>query len=261
MFSLNGIDLTDDARGWAFSYNSQPLSALAFDRVALTRPGRDGVLPLPAGARAEAPALPLEVVLTKSGLDALAALFGSPALLLDWDGREVDCELMSFAPLHEGGDGEVVTVAILLRLSSVYWRDPAVTTSAAIVLGANSVNVDVLAGLTGPVRDAIVRVAGGCSDLRLTGGDGSWIAYPTAIADGDYLRIDTESGRAWLTSTDTWTGGTEVTGLLNNGPGSYPLSIIPTFTDPAVRVGRIVVTSTARTTASIEVRGRRAFSV
>jgi hypothetical protein len=78
---------------------------------------------------------------------------------------------------------------------------------------------------------------------------------------GSYLRFHSDTGRAYVTTTDAWTGGTEVTGQILNGPGPYLFEATPYFTtDPGARFARLTVTSDALASApAIEIRGKRAY--
>lgn len=262
MFSLNGHPLTNPALDWETSAKSQPRSPLTYERTSLVIPGRDGVEP-GLEYRVEPPSIVLETITTEAGLDPLQALYGSDPLLLTWQGRGAEVEVMSTTPVTDSPaeESDIVRFSAVLRITGVYWRDLEETTTEPLALDAASVAVPAFPGITGPVRDATIRVGGQVSNLKLTGLDGSWISYQAELPAGSWLRIDQRAGRAWLTPTDTWAGGAEVSGLLGFGRGPYPLTIAPAFTDPADRTGLLTVTSSARAGASIEVRGRGAYRV
>src|SRR5690606_29048836 len=175
------------------------------------------------------PSIVLETITTAAGIDPLQALYGSDPLQLTWDGRAASVEVMSFTAVTDSPEEEsdVVVASAILRIPGVYWRDLVETTTDPLALAAASVDVPAFPGITGTVRDAIIRVGGQVSNLKLTGLDGSWISYQAELEAGSWLRIDQLAGRAWLTATDTWAGGAEVSGLLGFGLGPYPLTIAP----------------------------------
>jgi len=264
MFSLNGVALDDETRGWLVGEESQPLTVTELELTNIVAAGRDGFVPLPA-RRVAAPTFPLVIETPRANLQALRALIRRPGLILtdsNFPGAEAALELLTLSPVGYGPEDEIVELTALFRTPGVFWRDTAATTTAAAALSSGSVAVSALAGLSAPVRDAVIRVKGGATNLVATDSQGSFFGYTDVLAAGEWLRFDSESGRAWLTATDTWTGGTEVTGKINTGPGSYFLELTPAFTDPDTRAAVLTVTSSARTgSPTIEVRGRNAYEV
>lgn len=267
MFSLNGVELDDDARGWVCRDETRPLTAIDIELVSLKATGRDEFIPdLPASATASP--FPIMVETPKANLQTLRALFRSrPLVLTSSDALladlELPVELVSMSPVGIGDADEVVELTALLRAPGLFWRDDTVDTSTAAAIGSASVVVDVMEDLSAPVRDALIRVKGNVTDLRVTDSGGSFFEYGVALTTADYLRFDSATGRAWVTDADTWTGGTEVTGDINTGPGVYPFELTPFWSsDPDTRVARITVTTDTRSSSpTIEVRGRRAYEV
>lgn len=266
MFAINGVLLDDDTRGWVCRDESTPLVGIDVEVTSLNAAGRDGDVP-GLQRRAASPTIMLMVETPQAHEQALRSVFRKRSLVLTnptkYPDMEVAVELLSLSPTGYGAADAVVEFTALLRVPELFWRDDADTTSAAAALGSASVEVAVMAGLSAPVRDALVRVKGNVTDLRVTDADGSWFEYQQALPAGSYLRFDSRTGRAWVTATNTWTGGTEVTGYINTGPGPYPLELTPQFSaDPDDRVAVLTVTTDTRASApTIEVRGRRAYEV
>ncbi|MGN7977444.1 hypothetical protein ACTJJ4_07705 [Microbacterium sp. 22195] len=112
-------------------------------------------------------------------------------------------------------------------------------------------------GLSAPVQDAIVRVKGAVTGLTITDASGAWLSFPT-IPAGQWLRV--EGRRAFLTTTDVWTGGTDVSGDLRQGGPRRRFEITPKRgASPDARAGQLTVATGSRTGAVIEVRGRGAY--
>lgn len=262
MFSLNGHPLDDAARGWlVLEDGTNPLASLDVELSALIVGGRDGVRSVP-GSRLHAPVIPLEIE-TPDGdaLEALFALLRSSTLTLtdsDRPGKILPVELLTAAPVETGG---VVEVSCAFRVPGVFWRGETIVTTDPAALGSASVAVAAFPGASAPIRDAIIRVAGGITNVKVEDSRGSFFRYPTVLPAGSYLRFDSATGRAWATPTNTWTGGTEVTGLIESGAGDYPLELWPAFTNPSTRAVALTVTSSARTgSPTIEIRGRSAHA-
>lgn len=261
-FSIDGVNLQDAERGWSVRAGTRALAARSWERPSLAGAGRDGVV---AGLRAaERPqARTLIVKVPRDDVDTLGLLVSRDRQLrrLDNPGRVADIEVLSFSPAGHSGAEAVVDVTIAYRIPALFFRDEAAGTWSA-PLGSAAVAVDVLGEGTAPVHDALVRIRGGVTAPRVQDSAGSWFRWPGDLPAGQWLRFEMASGRAFLTGTDTWSGGTEITGDIVNGPGPYPLELTPLITDPAslASAARLTITSTARTgTAQIEVRGRRAY--
>lgn len=118
---------------------------------------------------------------------------------------------------------------------------------------------DILSGLSAPVQDAVIRVKGAATGIQVTDQSGAWVTLPD-VAAGRWVRFEADTGRAFETTTDTWTGGTEVSGAVDFGGPRGVFEITPALTpgDPTTRVGRLTVATASRTGAVIEVRGKSA---
>lgn len=262
MYSINGIALDNEPFGWVFRGPSKPLSELVKQAQSLSTPGRDELVPLPSTF--ESPVLSLVVQTPRENLETLYAVFlqANPMLsLTDVPWRSVAVEYLGASLEGYGLADGLVDVTFMVRLNGVFWRDADESTSAAVSLSAASVIVPVFPGGSASVRDAIIRVAGQASGLKVADAAGSWFSYPASLPAGSFLRFESDTGHAFTTTTDVWTGGTEVTGVVVNGPGPYFLEMTPTFVDPASRSAKLTVTTTARSGASIQVRGRGAYLV
>lgn len=263
MFRLNGIPLSNPALGWEVLAASSVVSEMASDLYSIVVPGRDEATDI--AARTTAPIRPIVVETPRSNQGKLRAVFRQRPLILtedEQDGIEVRVTLLSISPETYGPADERVELTALLRIPGVFWRDVEATTSDPVAIDSAEVEAEVLAGLTGPVRDAIIRVHGSVTGLRVEDAGGTFFEYTDTLEADEYLRFEAATGKAYLTDTDTWDGGTEVTGAINNGPGPYYLEVVPIVTTPASPIGVLTVTSSARSgSPTVEVRGRRAHAV
>jgi hypothetical protein len=155
----------------------------------------------------------------------------------------------------------------VVKIPAVYWRDPveAVWTGSA---NAASQLITPLAGSTGPIVDALVRVTGPAVNLSVTDvATGATVGRPSGLLAGERLLIDCGQMRARLITTDTWdfTSGADVTGQITAaGPGSASrwLHLTPAIAvgDPHSRTVLVTAAATSTTAASaLEVRARRSF--
>lgn len=267
MFSVNGFPLDNPTLGWVPTEGSSVIASTERDLLNLSQPGVDGVTAVPGSTR---PSLvPISVETPRVHETDLRALFTSTDVLVlteeGLDGIQAECELAAISPETEGPADAIVELRATLRIPGVYWRDTDTTTSDAVAIDGATVEALVLPGLSAPVFDSLVRVAGGVSGLRVEGARGSFFTYGQELPDGSFLRFDSITGRAWVTDTDTWTGGTEVTTHIGNGAPPYFLELrhsYPTPGDPTDRAAVLTVKTTVRTgSPAVEVRGRRAYAV
>lgn len=142
-----------------------------------------------------------------------------------------------------------------------YWSDATAITTADKALTNGSVTFAELAGSTGRLQDAIVRLKGPFNSVVMTDAySGTSATYGTAVAAGTYLYVQTWPFlRAWTsTSSSAWTTGTAV---VIDYPAAGPLQVWPARgTDPTARAPRLNVTVTGQTTASaIALQSRKWF--
>lgn len=156
-------------------------------------------------------------------------------------------------------------LAIVLSIPGVFWRDPTPADWSTSTLGA-PVRVSTLDGSTAPVLDAIFRVTGPVTGLRITDTTtGSWLAYPGTVAAGRQLRVHCGRMDAHDASAVTWDGAeANATGrVVTGGPGSgfRFLALTPAPVASVHDRGvRVLVEGTATSAATqVEVHGRRAF--
>lgn len=259
MYSLNGVALDNDTFKWSLQDSTEPYLGVSRRVADLSVAGRDGNVPVPSSA--DSPVMSLVIRTDDIHLDALLALLESPTLTISRPLRWADVEFLSASPRIVGGMLGIIDVTVLLRFYGMFWRDFAATTETFTIPDADE-TFTVMSGLSAPVRDAIIRVGGSVTGLKVTAANGSFFSYAPNVPAGSFLRFEAATGRAFVTTSDTWTGGTEVTGSIVNGPGPYFLDAIPVFTDPTTRATTFRVTTSARAgTPQFAVRGKRAYRV
>lgn len=261
-YSLNGIPFDNDTYGWSLQDISNPLADLDNEITAMTLQGRHGVMSNGPGVLG-APVLTFVVQCpqsTRQTLEALARMGGT--LTSDFEPGAATVEFVSASPRLLSVAGGRVNVSITFRIPGAAARGPDIT-SSSIALGAASVPVTgLLPGLALEVQDAVIRVKGSVTGLQVTDSGGSWFTYSGAISGSSWLRFESATGRAFLTGTDTWSGGVEVSGAVDFGGPRGLFEIAPSWVaDPSVRSGQLTVATATRSGASVQVRGRAAHLV
>lgn len=141
------------------------------------------------------------------------------------------------------------------RLSTIVWDGLADQSSSTWTTHASWDG-----GLSAPVQDAVLRIKGPATGIQVTDSSGAWVVLPDTPA-GTWSRFEADTGRCFQTTTDTWTGGTEVSGSCDFGGPRGVFEIIPVMApgDPGSRSGQLTVATATRPGAVFEVRGKAAY--
>lgn len=260
-FSVNGVPLTNGALGWSLLDGSKLRLEGSAAVSSLDQAGRDGVVPGLASTDGAAVAACV-VDVPSSSFGALVALFrpgGSLTTSVEPD-KAIRFEYASHT-VEGDPDDSFVQVTFVLRFPRVFWRDKLDSTVSAPLLSA-SVELDAFSGISAPVQDAVVRVQGAASGVQVTDSSGAWVTLPPATA-GQWVRFESDTGKCFRTTTDVWSGGTDVSGLVDfGGPrGIFEIAPLLAPADPSTRVGRLTVSSATRTGAVVAVRGKAAYAL
>lgn len=265
MFTINGVALDNAALGWDLMAPSLPLSALQHRVTGGERAGRDGVNDSPS---TRGPVSYKFVVRTpKANWSTLLALFSTPRLAireLSDPSRVAYGELLSSTPEQHFPQADIYSHAFIVRIHAGAWRSDEVTSALAAAAPAG-VTLPVFAGMSAPVQDAIVRFRGPLEKPQITDTSGAFVVLDGTIPAGQYVRFDLRTGRAWLAATDTWQGGSEISGLVDfGGPrGVFEITpMFPTPSDPTSREGRLTLTQQSYSAgAGFQVRGAAAHLI
>lgn len=261
MYSISGVALDSPSLSWGVDGRTKTLAELSWSLSSVSAQGRDGVIPVNGGA-AQAPVWGLYVRTSIVNREALIALV-STGSSVRVGAKSVGYTVAAVSVAEEVFAAGWCVMLFALRLDGAWWRDVSLATSAVVSLGSASVSVPGLfTGMSAPVQDAMVRVKGACAGLQVTDAEGSWFTYGGSLTGSQYFRFESSTGRAYVTSTDTWSGGTEVSGDTDYGGSRGLFEITPAWSsDPAVRAGVLTVATASRSGASVQVRGRGAYLV
>jgi hypothetical protein len=268
MFSIDGVPLNNPTLGWVLMEDTNTKVGRSFERPSISGAGLDGVA---TGLRATVgpPVFTMTIQSPEVHLGALQTLLtnGTELKKATLPGRYALFEVLSLTPAAFVPDESIWLITALVRLPEVYYRDTTVTTWTQQLpsnTNATSTVVNVFDGITAPVRDAVFRIRGAANgQMKVSEPSGSFFAWPGNLSAGQYLRFHSDTGRAFVTNSDTWSGGTEVTGDIANGPGPYPFEITPIIVngDPRVRSGQVtLIVNGSSSLGTFEVRGRRAYA-
>lgn len=285
-YTLDGVALDHPAGCWRLKSGTRRRSFPAARSVSVKMPGRSGELPI-VGLDLETTSVALVFGLTgrtpsgtdggfeqlESNLEALAALIGVRHRLMTLSYTAGSIVRVAEVALDSVSEPEVDVgsargrLTAIFKIPGVFWRDPITSTWAGSANAAEQ-PVTTLAGSTGPVADALLRITGPAVNPAITDvATGDTITRPSGLTAGQRLLIDCGQMKARLVTTDTWdmSAGSDVTGQIQaTGPGSafHWLHLTPAVGvgDPFSRVVLVTSSATSTTGASgLEVRARRAY--
>lgn len=261
-YSLGGVPFDNPTYGWVLRGSSAPLADLSATLTALRAQGRHGVISTVPGVM-ESPLIRLVVQTPRAQLRTLEAFARAGGVLTSvYDVGGATVEFVSLSPTGYGDGDALVDVAIVFRVPDAAARGSLVTSDAVSVAAASVQVPGLFPGLGLEVQDALVRVRGAVEGLVVTDSGGSWFSYDGTLTTSQRLRFESDSGRAFLTTSDTWTGGTEVSGSIDYGGPRGIFEISPSWSsDPSARAGVLTITSTSRSGAVVQVRGRAAHLI
>lgn len=285
-YELDGVALDHPAGCWKLKSGTRRRPLPATRSVSVKMPGRSGELPL-VGLDLETTTVPLVFGLTgrspagadggfeqlEANLEALAALIGVRHRLMTLTYMAGPIVRVAQVALDSVSEPEVdvgsarAKLTAVFKIPGVFWRDPVTATWAGNANAAEQA-VTTLAGSTGPVTDALLRVTGPAVNPAITDvATGDTITRPSGLIAGQRLLIDCGQMKARLVTTDTWdmSAGTDVTGQVQStGPGSafrwLQLTASVGVADPFSRIVLITSSATSTTAASmLEIRARRSY--
>lgn len=258
-YSINGVVLDNPTLGWSVVRDSIPVMGFERDNPVGESTGKDGVRPLPSVRKDST--IQLLIRHKDAYRSDLFSLMTEPKLVFtdsERPGWFAEGRLMTSSPEKFYGHKDWGVDLFVINIPGGCWRKAVETTAIKLAAPAGA-TLDVFPGLSAPVQDAIVRLKGPLQNPQVLDSSGAFIAVAGTIAAGEYLRFEAKTGRAWLTTSDIWTGGTEVSGEVDSGGPRYNFEITPLRTNPAdplARVGRLTLTQTTYNTGSgFQVRG------
>lgn len=259
---VNGVPLDDEVKGWALQGGTNPLLSVRMEHTVARMPGRDGVVF--SGGVHGAGEMRFKVKLSRGNREDLFSVFRAPTLtvtstehpgltavgVLRGSSMENHYDFLDF-------DEELFVVEV----ADGAWRGTQVT-SPLVSASALGADLTVFSGLSAPVQDAAIRLKGPLEDPQVTDTAGSFFVLDGSIPAGQYVRFEADTGRAWLTTTDVWSGGTEVSGQVDFGGPRDVFEITPHMASPSApgtRVGKLTLSQQSFNSGSgFQVRGRSA---
>jgi hypothetical protein len=253
-YAINGVALDNPSKGWTLARGSIPVLPLEYAATNYTTAGRDG--DFQAARPTRRPASFRFIV--KAGLatrQELLSVFSMPELSItstELPGyTAIGYLLTSDVEEYHEARGWAKDLFII-EVPSGNWRGVVETTTLKPAVPTSAVQ-SIFPGLGAPVQDAILRIKGPIQNPQITDSSGAFFTLGATIAAGNFLRFDSQTGRAWLTTTDTWSGGTELSNQIDYGGPRGVFEITPIYGTPGIpstRVGKLTLTQASYNTGS-----------
>lgn len=263
-YSVNGTPLSNPDAGWELQRGSIPVMSIGMEHTRSRSAGRDGVTV--SGGRHSPAELRFRMKLARADArEALFAVFRAPTLVVTDSGRPgwtATGVLTGSSIVNHYDFLDFDEELFQVEISGGVWRGSEVTTPLTAAAPTSS-QMTLFEGLSAPVQDATVRLTGPLENPQVLDGSGAFFAVDGTLTAGQRLRFESATGRAWLAISDTWVGGTEVSGLVDFGGPRGVFEITPritTPTSPTVRDARLVLSQDSfNSGAGFQVRGKPAY--
>ena len=262
MIRINGISLDQPDKGWTLLPETEPFAGFEsrVDRIDVS--GRDGTVPV-LGTMSPT-ILKARVLCLVGALPALRALVTSQSIVLTRDDQpnvQATARFMSSSVDRAGVAADWLDLTFVFEIPGAFWRSKTERTDS-LALTSASVSGQVMPGSTAPVQDAVIRVIGDVSGLTIRDSSGAWVTFPNNV-DGRYTRFEAATGRCFVAASNTWAGGTEVSGQCSFGGPRGVFEIVPVLNASTLAsAGSLTATSTSRSSnAQVQVRARTAHAI
>lgn len=264
MYSINGIKLHDQLRGWRVlrdGTNTQGGITKSANRV--PSPGRPGYTPAPSTYTEQI--VVFNVYTTRAGLEPLLALCAAATTYSRTADptKEAYVELVSALPSGDAPLDGMFDVSITLSLYEGVWRDV-----DAVVVGPTAITTpvqafNILPDLSGPIFDADLFVRGVFGQFTLTDSGGSFLktirAWPGSASTG--LLFVGKTNQAFLANESSpWTPVSDASQYIDvSGNGGFRLTPQMVSGNPSARQVALSLTTLTQTSTTLRLRAKRAY--
>lgn len=266
MYSLNGVALHDQTRGWRILRAGTNTKLGISNRLnQVPAPGRNGYVPAPKTFSEQM--FVFVVRTTLAGLEPLLTLCAAATeLTLDDDlTKEARVELASAMPESDSPLDAMQDVTITLIAYEGVWRDVSAVTEGPTSITTPSQSLTMLTGLSGPIADMDVFIRGDFGQFTLLDSGGSWLKTTQAWVGSSSTGIFFSgiTGQAFLANESSpWTPVSDVSQYVDvSGNGGFQLTPKMVSGNPASRRVELTLTTLSQTSTTLRVRAKRAYRI
>lgn len=149
-----------------------------------------------------------------------------------------------------------------LSFPEPFWRSPLAYTLGAMPMSATAATLTVPAlDGTGPINDALIRFKGEFATAMIRDVvTGDQLDVETPLTATQYLIVDCADWSASRVTTDTWTGGTDVSHLVSSSKGKGAMfTMEPDNILTGGRYRLVVQATNPASSPTVEVRARKSY--
>lgn len=264
MYSLNGISLQDQTRGWRIlrdGTSTQLGITKTLNKV--PSPGRPGYRPGPSTYTEQIVVFLIRC--TRAGLEPLLTLCEAATSLTRTDDptKELYVELASSPATSDAPFDGMFDVTITLSAYEGVWRDVDAVTVGPTAITSPVQTFDILTGLSAPVFDADIFIRGVFGQFTLTDSGGSFLkttkAWTGSSSTG--LLYSGSTNQAFLANESSpWTPVQDMSQYIDvSGNGGFRLTPKMVSGNPSVREVELSLTTLSQTSTTLRVRAKRAY--
>lgn len=268
MYSVNGINLDDEDRGWrVLRKGTQAIFGITKRLTSVVVPGYDGVFKAPS-TRSEQPLI-FQVLSKRENVEELLALLDRPTLIVtknDDPTRSAAGELVSAIPSGEFPFDDLVYITVTININGGAWRSVTSTITGPITITDPVQQITLLDGISAPIRDMDVFIGGVIGQFQLVDSQGSWLKSTQAWVpntSGTGMLYVGATGQTFVANVaNPWTPVSDAGHLVDvSGGGGFKMTPELVSGDPAVRRAHLTLTTLTQTSATIRVRAKNAYSM
>jgi len=267
MYSLNGIQLDNEAKGWrVLRRGTQVLSGISKELTKVKVPGYDGYFRAPS-TRSEQMMI-INVRTPLESLEELMALVATPTVVVTKDGdatREAIAELVSAIPSGDFPEDSLVDLTITLNVWGAAWRDVTATVYGPYTVADPVMDIEILTGISAPIRDFDVFLAGDFDEFELVDDGGSWLkstASWTGSGTTGMLYVGSTGQTFLANTTSPWVPVSDAGHLVDvSGGGGFKITPQNEVGDPSSRHGKLTLTTLEQTSTAISIRAKGAYAM
>lgn len=268
MYSINGIALHDQTRGWRIlreGTNTQGGITNTIGKV--SSPGRPGYSPAPSTFTEQIVVFNMRV--TRAGLEPLLMLCSAATTLTRTDDptKVAYVELTSAIPSSDAPLDALFDVTVSLSAYQGLWRDVSFPSGAdgvsPISITTPVQAITAMSDLSGPVFDGSLFLRGVFGQFTLTDSGGSSLkttqAWPGSSSTG-LLFLGTTNQAFLANESDPFTPVSDASQYIDvSGNGGFRMTPKMVSGNPAVRRVELSLTTLSQTSTTLRLKAKRAY--
>lgn len=264
MYSINGVPLKDDTRGWRILRSgSQSQGGVTNSLNKVNATGFDGYFPAPHTFTEQV--IVFVIRCPRTSLDSLLTLLASASTLSRTDDstKVANVELASAIPSSDAPLDAHFDVTATFMVYQGVWRDVTVVDVGPTSITTPIQTFTMLSDISAPVSDMSIFIRGVFGEFTLTDSGGSFLktsqAWPGTASTG--ILYTGTSGQAFLANESSpWVPVSDASQYVDtSGNGGFKFTPQIISNNPDNRQVSLSLTTLTQTSTTLRVRAKRAY--